>query len=74
MYPNGVKGNQSKVEDSEIKAYSLCFGNISKDFAIANLKKIRLNGCVYDFFLDYSTINAIDISDIYKYLIKKHDK
>ena len=30
---------QFKAKDSEIKDYALCLGNISKDFAINNMKK-----------------------------------
>ena len=31
--------HQFKAKDSEIKDYALCLGNISKDFAINNMKK-----------------------------------
>ena len=30
---------QFKVNDSEIKKYTLCLGNVSKDFTINNMKK-----------------------------------
>ena len=36
-------------------------------------KKTRLNGCVYDFYVDYRTFDISDITDIHKYLMKKHD-
>ena len=52
-----------------IKPYSLCFGNISKGFAVGNIKKNKknkkkkkgLNGYVRDYTVDY---NTIDISGI----------
>ena len=46
---------QFKVNDSEIKKYTLCLGNVSKDFTINNMKKKKkkktgLKGTV-NFFL-----------------------
>ena len=37
-----IKVYQFKVKDSEIKQYSLCVGNISKDFTINNMNKTGL--------------------------------
>ena len=34
-------------------------------------KKTILNGCVYDFFVNYKTFDTTDIIDIHEYLIKK---
>ena len=40
----------SKPKDSEIKDYTLCLGNISKDFTINNLKKTGSKGkCIFFF-------------------------
>ena len=36
---NATKVYQFTAKDSEIKDYSLCLGNISKDFTINNMKK-----------------------------------
>ena len=35
------------------------------------MKKVRLNGYVHDFTIDYIIID--NIIDIHKYLMKKHD-
>ena len=35
-----------KAKDSEILAYSLCLGNISKDWSHDNIKKTGLKGYV----------------------------
>ena len=35
------------------------------------MKKAGLDGCIYDFSVDYVTIAVDDILDIYKYLTKK---
>ena len=60
-------------KDSKIKSYSLSLGNISKDFAVNNVLKIGLNGCVYNFSVDYNTFDISSIIKINKYLMKKHD-
>ena len=50
----------------------MCLGNISKDFCVDCMKKIGLNGYVYDFVVDYNAIVVDDILDIHKYLMKKY--
>ena len=61
-----------KAKDSEIVPYSLCLGNISKDWTDNNMKKkTGFNGYIYDFSTDYNTINKYDILDIHKYLMEK---
>ena len=37
------------------------------------MKKTGLNGYIYDFSVDYNTIDTSNIIDIHKYLMKKHD-
>ena len=56
-----------------MKKTSLVFGNISGDFSANNMKKARLNQCVYNFSVHYKAFHISDITNIYKYLIKKHD-
>ena len=56
-----------KAKDSEIKKNPLCLGNISEDFSANNMKKTELNGCVYNFSVDYrafDTSNLIDTINI----------
>ena len=48
-------------------------GNISAYFSAKNKKKARLNGCVYEFSIDYRVFDTFDIIDIHKYLMKKHN-
>ena len=62
-----------KAKDSEIVASPLCLGNISKDWLIDNMKKTGLNGYVYDFSVDYKAVDADDIKNIRKYLMKKNN-
>ena len=54
LFVNVTKIHQFKAKDSEIKRYSLCLGNISKDFSVNNMKKTGLNRYVYDFSVDYN--------------------
>ena len=61
---------QFKAKDSEIKPYSLCLGNISKDFTIDNVNKTGLKGYVHVFSCDYNVIEINDFLDIHKYLMK----
>ena len=56
MFVNATKIYQFKAKDSEIKDYSLCLGNVSKDFAINKIKKKKkkptgLKGVVKNFFV-----------------------
>ena len=73
LFVNGTESIKFKAKDSEIVAYPLCLGNISKDFSVDNMKNTGLNGYVYDFSVDYDHIPVDDILDIHKYLMKKHD-
>ena len=50
----------------------MCLGNISKDFAVDYMNKTGLSGYVYDFSVDFNTIDISDIIDIDKHLIKKN--
>ena len=65
LHVNGVKIYQPKAKDSEIEPYPLYSDNISKDFAVDNVKKNALSSYVNNFSVDS---NAIDVSDICKYL------
>ena len=72
LFVNGTKIIKFKAKDSEIRAYSLWLGNISKDWSQDNMKKTGFNGYIYDFSTDYKAIATSDILDIHKYLMKKN--
>ena len=72
FFVNGKEIIKFKAKDSDILAYPLCLGNISKDFSVDNMKKTGLNGYVYDFSVDYDSIAVDDILDIHKYLMKEN--
>ena len=68
---NTTKTYQFKAKDSEIKPYPLCLGNISKDFAIDNIKKTGSQRNVDFFSVDYNVIDTNDILDIHRYSMKE---
>ena len=47
LFDNGTEIIKLKAKDSEIAAYPLCSGNISRDWSIDNMKKAGLKGYVY---------------------------
>ena len=62
---------QFKAKDSEITTHPLPLGNISKDFSVNNVKEAGLNGYVYDFSVDYFSIDFGATQDTHKYLMNK---
>ena len=62
-----------KAKDSEIAAYPLYLGNISKGWSVDTMKKTGLKGYVYDFSLDHNAIAVSDMSDIHEYLMKNNN-
>ena len=72
LFVNGSKIIKFRAKDSEIKAYPLRLGNISKDWSVDNMEKTGLKGYVYDFSVDYNAVAAADILGIHKYLMKKN--
>ena len=44
-----------------------------KHWSEGNMKRIGLNGYVYDFSVDYDAIVVDDLLNIHKYLMKKND-
>ena len=70
---NGTEIIKFKAKDSEITAYPLCSGNISKCWSVDNMKKTRLKGYVYDFSFDYDAVAVPNILDIHKYLMIKNE-
>ena len=73
LFVNGTEIVKLKAKDSEIVPSPSCFGNISKDWLIHNMKKTGFNGYVYDFSVDYNVTDVDDLKYIHKYLMKKND-
>ena len=71
LFVNVTKIYRFKEKNSEIKDYTLCLGNISKDFTINNMKKTGLREVVKLFSVDFNSIDTNDILHIHKYLMKR---
>ena len=71
LFVSTIKIYQFKAKDSEIKDYTLCLGNISKDFTIKNMKETGLKGVAKFFSVDFNPIDNNDILGINKYLKKR---
>ena len=55
LFANATKMYQFKAKASEIKDYTRCFSNISKDFTINNMKQAESKGSVEYFYVDLLT-------------------
>ena len=73
LFVNGTKIIKFKAKDSEITAYPVCLGSISKDWSVDNMKRTGLKGYVHDFSVNYDAISVSDILDIHKYFMKKNE-
>ena len=74
IFVSSVEIYKFKVKDSEINAALFCLANVSKDFSFDNMKKTGLYWYVYDFSVDYNSIDVVDSLNIHMYLMKKHDR
>ena len=72
IFVNGTGIHKFTAKDCMIVPYNLRLGNVSKDFSASNMKKTGLNGYIYDFSVDYNSIDVNDIKNIHKYLMKKN--
>ena len=71
LFVNATKINQFKAKDFELKDYTPCLGNISKDFTIDNMKKDRIKRKFNFFSVDFDVIDNNNILDIHKDLMKR---
>ena len=73
LFVNGTEIIKFKAKDSEVVPDPLCLRNISKDWSTDDMKKTGFHGHVNDFSVDYDSIDADDIKDIHKYLMREND-
>ena len=72
LFIYGIEIDKFKAKGSKINSALLYLG--SEHFSTNNMKKTGLYGYVYDFSIDFDSIEVDDILDIHKYLIKKLNK
>ena len=68
VFVNGTEIHKFTAEDCEIVPNNLWSGNVSKYFSASNS-----NAYIYDFSVDYNSIDVNHTKDIYKYLMKKNN-
>ena len=61
-----------KAKDN-ISWYNFCLGNVSQDFTKDEQSEISLNGTMYHFSVDHSSIKKEDILNIHQYLMIKNN-
>ena len=70
-----VKGKEIFKFKTDNKTFNFstqyCLGSISNGFSAHESREISLNGNVYDFSVDYDSIDKSDILNIHKYLMTK---
>ena len=69
LFVNDTKIYQFKAKNTEIKDYTLCLVNISKDFTINNIEN-RIKIRVKLLSVDFNPIDTSNILDIHRYLVK----
>ena len=50
-----------------------CLGSISNGFSTTEPREVSLNGIVYDFSVDYNSIDKSEILNIHKYLMTNNN-
>ena len=58
IFVSGIEIYEFKAKDFEINAVLLYWGNVSKDFSVDNTKKTGLHGYVFDFSVDYDSVDV----------------
>ena len=74
MFVNGKETFKFKADKKNVNfPAQFCLGSISDGFSNTESREVPLNGNVYNFSLDYSTIDKSDILNIHKYLFTKNN-
>ena len=65
LFVNATKIHQFKVSNSEIKKkHPLFSAKFSENVSVKKMKKTALDGCVYNFYVDYRVLGIRDIISI----------
>ena len=74
LFVNGEKVFKFKVDNKKFNfPTQFCLGSISNGFSAIKSREVSLNGNVYDFPVDYNSIDKSDILNIHKYLMNKNN-
>ena len=68
LFVDGKEVYKFKADDKNVNfPTQFCLGSISNKFDAADSRQLSLKGNVYDFSVDYDTINKSDIINIHKF-------
>ena len=74
MFLNGKEIFKVKVDNKNVHfPTKFCLGSISNGFSATQPREESLNGNVYDFSVDYNSIDKSYILNIHKYLMTKNN-
>ena len=74
LFANGRQELKFKAKDDQMINEKFCIGNLSGERTKRESEKTGLCGNIYDFVLDYRTINGVKpIYDMHRYLMTKHN-
>ena len=74
LFVNGKEIFKFKTDNKNVNfPTQFCLGIISNRFSATESKEVTLNGNVYDFSVDYNSIDKSDILNIHEYLMTKNN-
>ena len=74
LFVNGKEIFKFKTDNKNVNfPTQFCLGSLSNGFSATESREVSLNGNVYDFSVDYNSVDKSDILNIHKYLIKKNN-
>ena len=74
LFVNGKEIFKFKAGNKNVNfPTQFCLGNISNGFSALESREVSLNGNIYDFSVDYNSIDKSDILNIHKYLMTKNN-
>ena len=74
LFANGKEIFKVKTDNKNVNfQIQICLGSISNRFSVTESRELSLNGNVYDFSVDYNSIDKFDILNILKNLVNKNN-
>ena len=74
LFVNGKQELKLKCKTEHLVKEKLCIGILRDQWTASELEKTGLYGNIYDFVVDYKSINGVKtIYDMYRYLMAKHN-
>ena len=74
MFVNGKEILKFKANNKNVNfPTQFCLGSISNGFRATESREVSLNGNVYDFSVDYNSMDKSGLLNIQKYLMTKNN-